>query len=383
MRRRCAAAAAAVLGAVLVCAAQSADPPNGGTVIFRGMASASMEASVHSWRAGGDLRIVQQTFPMNIALPVAERALFTITAVPASVSKGGGSIGGVPETRFGASYVLPGEKVWLTGGVSMPTGATKLTAEQTAIAASIAHPALGFPMPSMGHGFNTTLGCAYASNVTRLIVFGFGAAISTKGSYEPVAPSGASSMTYAPGDEIAANIGIDCRDGMKTNRLSADYTVTYYASDRLNGERFFQSGIKASLVVVGTHAARELVHTVSLRLETRAHNVTLAGGEEQETPSARRLSAAYMLTLAVRTDLSVAAGAEFRTMTSDEFPVSGEVISTGGGTVAALSAECRYAPAAWCIVTPRCSYGFGSITMVNSTMHAAGFDAGVGIKFLL
>ncbi|MGE5313583.1 MAG: hypothetical protein ACM3Q4_02710 [Acidobacteriota bacterium] len=347
--------------------------------LFRDRAYVSADASVHSWSAGGS-PIVQRSFPLSISMPVAERALFTIAAVPAAVEQGGGTIGGVPETQFGASYVLPGEKLWLSGSVDMPTGVTRLTREQTELAASIAQPALGFPIGSMGHGLNTRLGCAYATSASRLVVFGFGAAVSTKGAYEPVAPSETMHIRYAPGNEIAANIGIDYRDGLKINRLSADYTVTYYLSDRLNGERFFQSGVKASLVLAASHAEPASMHRVRMRLELRAQNASVSGGMEEKTPSARQLSLLYSYTRSAGRTLSLTGGVEFRTMSSDQFPVNGAVVSTGGGTVAIVSGELRYAAAPWCTIAPRCSFGAGSVTIMSSRHAARGFDLGIGVQ---
>ncbi len=349
--------------------------------LFQESASASAGASVHSWSIGG-VRLGQQTYPMTVTMPASERVLFSLAAVPASVQQGDAAIAGVPETRVSVSAVLPGDQLWVTGSVSVPTGVTRLSQVQTELAATLAQPALGYRMPSMGHGWDATLGCAYASSVARGVVFGCGAAASFKGSYEPAAPAESYTMRYDPGNELAANIGIDLRDGVKTNRFSADYTVTYYLPDRINGDVFFRSGIKAAFVLVGSHVAPLGVHTLQVRAELRARNVSTINGVEEESPAARQYAVRYSLTLPLREKVSLTASAEAKAMSSDEFPVNGEVLTTGGGTVGTLSAECRWAIARWCMLSSELGFGVGSITFMNSDRHAVGFDAGAGLKFL-
>jgi hypothetical protein len=217
--------------------------------------------------------------------------------------------------------------------------------------------------------------------VSRGIVFGFGAAASLKGRYEPIAPTETYSMRYEPGNEISANIGVDLRDGIKVNRFSADYTVTYFFADKINGDAFFRSGIKAAFVLVGSHVSPIGVHLLQLRAELRARNVTIVTGAEEESLAAQQYSAQYSLSFPLREKVSLTAGLEVKAMSSDQFPVNGEILTTGGGTVGMLSAECRYLAAPWCMLTSQFGFGLGSITVMNTDRHAVGFDAGAGLKF--
>lgn len=381
-KRQCLAACIALTAVCSAADAQQSKPKYDEKILFQDAASGSAGASVHSWSVGDGVRVSQQTYPIALTYPASDRILVSLSAVPASTQQGGGAITGVPETRLSVTAVLPGEKLFLMGTVSAPTGVTRLTAEQTETASAIAQPALGFRMPTMGHGLNTTLGIAYASAVSRGIVFGFGGAASFKGNYEPVAPTAGYAMRYAPGNELSANVGVDLRNGMKTDRFSADYTVTYYFADKINGERFFRTGIKAAFVLVGTHIDAMGVHQLQARAELRARNVNVIGGKEEESASAQQYLLQYSLTLPLREKVSLTASAEARMMSSDQFPLNGEVLTTGGGTIGVLSAECRYAAARWCVVSTQLGVGFGSITYMNSDRHAVGFDAGVGLKFL-
>ena len=133
----------------------------------------------------------------------------------------------------------------------------------------------------------------------------------------------------------------------------------------------------------GTHNAALGVHMLQIRAALRARNVGMVDGTEKESPAARQYAVQYSLTVPLGNNVSLTARAEAKAMSSDEFPVNGEVLTTGGGTVGTLSADCRWAITRWCMLTSEAGFGFGSITFMNIDRHAIGFDAGAGLKFML
>ena len=126
---------------------------------------------------------------------------------------------------------MTGDKVWINGEASLPTGVTKLTENELTVATILSESSFDYRVPVFGQGTNANLRLAYAYAAQRRLILGFGASYVYKGEYQPASITGFSEK-YDPGDEVSVNAGLDYTSFSKTDRFSFDLTVTNYLPDK-------------------------------------------------------------------------------------------------------------------------------------------------------
>lgn len=250
---------------------------------------------------GGDsvrvTRITQLHVPVTVVTPIGGTWTLDATTVygTGSVTLEGAAAGtnrttatlsGVSDVRLRATGRLLDESLLLTAGANLPTGRTKLDAEELTAVRAIAAPALGLMAPPVGQGPSGTLGVLLARPVGAWAVAG-GVSYELRGEFAPVAAlvAGAPSLDFRPGDVIHASLGADRLVGR--HRLSAAFSADVFAQDRL------RAGSGGTTTASGTTLARVKlgpIFTTDLQLQLaapRLRELVLWGTNRWRAPFSR------------------------------------------------------------------------------------------------
>ncbi|HTY12334.1 MAG TPA: hypothetical protein VMF88_14830 [Bacteroidota bacterium] len=355
--------------------AQSTAPSYDERLLFQGMTGVTVGASQQAWNLKEEGNVVEQSAPAMISIPLSNRILISVANSPAISKLDTLTLQGVADTRVGFSYVLPGDAWWINGGVSLPTGITKLTDDQLTIATLISESSLDYNVPVFGQGTNANLGFAYAYPVQRRLIVGCGASYVYKGEYQPVSVEGFNQM-YKPGDEISANIGLDYTSFSKLSRLSADITVTNYFPDKLGGENFIQSGLRFMVLGVYSVKTGPVTHRLLLRTRLRTQSEIFNSGTGQMFKSSQHYEGQYTATWSPVEWFSLAGLAEGKLHTGDQIPFGVGIFETGKAQLASAGVETGFSPASWFSIAFNAKYGTGSVVINNVTQDATGTEFG-------
>ncbi|MDE3058554.1 MAG: hypothetical protein KGJ59_11425 [Bacteroidota bacterium] len=350
-------------------------------LLFRGMTGITFGGAQQEWNLSGFGNVLQQSGPVRLAVPLSNRILITVENSPAMTKLGTLTVQGIADTRASFSYVVPGDKLWINGGVSMPTGITELTHSQYEIATIVAQPAFNYYVPVFGQGLNGNVGFAYAYSYTRRFIIGLGASYLYKGEYVPVVIEGATEkLNYDPGDEISANAGFDYSTFSRNQRFSADMTVTNYLPDKVNNVKSFQSGMRYMLFLVYSIKDGATSHMFQLRSRIHSRNQIFSNGASTTFKSSQQVEATYRFSWLLGNWFSVGIPLEWKQYTGDQIPLGGSIIETGTAGVgsAGVDAGILFSQSASLSLTAK--YGEGSVT-INSTRYTVkGTEIGGGVR---
>ena len=198
--------------------------------------------SIQTWSTDQD-RVTEFVVPLSFVIPI-NRSL-TINAVTSSafaqMNSASQHLFGMTDTRILGSFVTADNHLLITGGVTVPTGNTRLEGDQSSITSALAEYSLNFRVPSFGQGFSANIAGLYAFQAGDFILGG-GAGFVYKNGFKPYKSIDAK---YKPGTEISVNIGgetnVGNRRGMK---LTLDVTYTLYGADEFDETEVFKSGAK-------------------------------------------------------------------------------------------------------------------------------------------
>lgn len=371
-----------------VASAQIAKPGYDDKLLFRGVTGVTIGAAVQQWTLSDTGTFRQFSAPISISLPVSNRILFSLTNSGSSSSSDNTTVSGINDTRVSFSYVLPGDKVWLTGGASFPTGKTKLDKEKGELDLSkyISQTAFAFRVPVFGQGFSGNAGLAYATPITRRLVFGIGTSFFYRGAYDPIKlTSDSLSLDYNPGDELSMNIGVDYITYSKIARFSIDLTGTYFLEDQLNGQKIFQSGPRVTLFGVYSIRTGEYNHLLNIRVRYRLQNTYYNSGVSTKYDAAVQTEGQYSISRQLNDWLVGSATGEIKNYSADQIPFAGSIIKTGNAAITSLGFDLLLVVSD--IVSPTVSmrYAFGTATIADDAFNeiryaVSGIEAGLGLK---
>lgn len=371
--------------AVLVCGAmvwntlvaQIANPGYTDKSLFRGAAGITTGAVQQSYTLNKYGTVAQQSAPLSIAVPLANRMLLTV-ASSAGMSKADTSkLQGVADTRVSLSYALPGDKFWMTIGASLPTGKTKLTNSELETSIKISQTALGLRIPVFGQGLNINGGMAYASALTRRLVFGFGISYAYRGTYEPI---NTATISYDPGDEVSANVGIDFITYSKAARLSIDLSAAYSFEDRLNGTKTFQAGPRAILLGVYSLKTGTFTHQLTARIRYRQQNTYITDSVTTTYDAGVQGEGQYSLTYQLNEWLVASAVGEVKYYTPDQLLISGQLAESGNAAIGAVGADFLFLVSDVVSPTLGVRYARGSITIDDINYELTGVEVNLGVR---
>lgn len=156
----------------------------------------------------------------------------------ASVNGDVSSLSGLSDSQISINQKLPDYSVILNGGLNIPSGTTKLSADEFSTSRIISQDLFTMRTPNFGQGLNLFLGGTWAYPVSDNLVVGAGLSYQIKSEYQPLADT---SLKYQPSNEISLTGGIDYKLD-KTTTITGDITGIFYGSDKVDGQKIFSSG---------------------------------------------------------------------------------------------------------------------------------------------
>jgi hypothetical protein len=230
--------AAAVLAAFPVAAFAQGDLPVGRLRFLTGFDVRSV-----SFKAGlGVKTISEMAVPLGVMYNASTRLAFDLGIRYASASRtpegtaAKGTVSGPTDLQVRGVYQVVPDVVVLTLAANVPTGKTKLTADELPAAGAVASELIPFPVTSFGTGANVTTGLAVAVPVAGWAV-GLAGAYRLSGAYSPMASV---DSTYKPGGEVRLRVGADRVVGQ--GRVSLGFTYSSFSQDEFGGASIFQPG---------------------------------------------------------------------------------------------------------------------------------------------
>ncbi|MHB1048981.1 MAG: hypothetical protein ACYC09_02790 [Bacteroidota bacterium] len=364
--------------------AQIATPGYDDKLLFRGVTGITMGAVQQQWTIKDTGTFTQRSFPVSVSLPITSRMLFSITNAGAITSSGPATVQGIVDTRVSISYVFPGDKFWFIGGANFPTGKTALSATEIGLSKFISQTAFTFKVPTFGQGYGGNIGMAYATPITRRLVFGIGTSFFYRGSFEPIQlTSSSSSLDYDPGDEFSMNAGIDYTTYAKTARMSFDITATLFFDDKLSGEKIFRSGPRAMAFIVYSLRTDEYHHLLNGRVRYRLKNVFYSNGISTEYDAAVHLEGQYSVSRQLNEWLMGTGVLEMKYFTADQVPFGTGIITTGNATIGMVGTDFMFLVSDIFSPTVTLRYGMGNTTIDDIQYDVNGFEVGLGLKISL
>jgi hypothetical protein len=207
-----------------------------------GEITARIAPQFHSFSidAPSNTTIREFSVPLFVLVPVTRTLTFDLGSAYARSHveqttfgrKATSDIAGLTDTQIRANYVLGNDFVVLTAGINLPTGQSRVKADQALAAGLIGSDFLGFPISNMGTGFGETGGIAMARPLAEWDV-GAGFSMRRTERYDPFDVGGGPSFHYQPGNEYRARIGADRAVG--TGRVTLGFTYSTFGNDELAG----------------------------------------------------------------------------------------------------------------------------------------------------
>ena len=198
-----------------------------------------------SWSSENDEEVSELMIPMVFVLPLGKRLSFNVASGQAfaSLNTAGSDLSGLADTRVRATYLMMNEALMLHGGLNLPTGKSRLGADQALVASALSVNALDFRLPLLGQGFSYSLGAVYAYETGGGAVLGSGFSVVIKDGFEPFEER---DLAYKPGNEMTLTLGADkdLEIGGREVKLTGDVTYTRYEADEADGTVIFKSGDK-------------------------------------------------------------------------------------------------------------------------------------------
>lgn len=156
----------------------------------------------------------------------------------ASVSGDVSSLSGLSDSQLSINQKLPDYSIILNGGINIPSGTTKLSADEFITSRVISQDLFTMRTPNFGQGLNLFLGGTWAYPVSDKVVVGAGLSYQIKSEYQPIADT---SLKYQPSNEISLTGGLDYKLN-KTTTITGDMIGIFYGSDKIDGQKIFSSG---------------------------------------------------------------------------------------------------------------------------------------------
>ena len=359
------------------------DQAGGSRSIFAGASGVTIGAVHQQWTIKDSGTVSQQSAPVTVSVPLSNRSLMTITNSGYASGFDTAKLSGLIDTRLMFSYVFPGDKIWLSGGVSVPTGKTKLTSSELQLSSLVSQAAFAYRTPSVGQGLNGNLSLVYAGTITRRMVLGLGLSYYYKGKYDPVK---AITLSYDPGDEFSANLGFDYITFSKAARFSIDITGTYFledkAKDAVKQYTVFKSGPRAIAVAAYSLKTGSSAHAVQVRFRYRQPNTFYSNSVATKYDAALQTEGLYSFSTPLTEWLQGSAMAEAKIFAADQVPIGGVPVETGKANIysAGVEGTFLFSPVVMPTVTLRMASG--KMTLENKVRSVTGLEAGLGVRVM-
>lgn len=184
------------------------------------------------------------------------------------------SLKGLGDTRFEITKSFAENRFFISAGVNLPTGKTKLAfSSGRAIIELLSESFLVYPMRRFGEGlgFNGTAGLAQSWGST---VAGLGISYDIIGEYTPYQNFG----KYNAGDVFTAEFGLNTH-GTRT-ALACGVNYLKYADDKTDGKKVFRQGKQIGLSISGVYDDEKIRINPSARYTIRGRNTRFDSNTE-------------------------------------------------------------------------------------------------------
>jgi len=181
---------------------------------------------------------------------------------------------GPADTRFEITRSFSNDKLFISGGVNLPTGKTKLFFNpDRAIIELLSESFLAFPMRRFGEGlgFSGTIGTAKSWGNT---VAGLGLSYDLIGKYTPYR----NFDEYNPGDVLTAEFGVNTHSAKTAVACGVNFLA--YANDKVEGKKVFKQGKQVGLSISGVYDDEKIRINPSARYTIRGRNTRYESNTE-------------------------------------------------------------------------------------------------------
>ncbi len=329
-----------------------------------------------SWNIENDLPVREFVVPLSLVTQVNRDFTLSISTNSAYASLGSNdNIFGFTDTRITGTYLTIGNKLLLSGGVSVPTGKTSLEQNQIGIASAIAQYPLNFRIPSYGQGLTLNGSVSYAVEMKNFILSaGLGGVY--RNGFKPLTNS---DSLYKPGNEFSVSAGTELRPGGRDGtRLDIDASYTFYGADTYGGSEVLKSGKKLIVNVRSFSQINNFGLLLFLRERTKGKNEFGSGvlQLEDKNSNGNQLDAGGSGTIAVSRSVSIKTLAEFSYYSKNEYQENGALI-TGAGVGLDFIFSRSF------LFNIQYKYSFGSLKNKNISTQITGNDISGSLRFNL
>lgn len=194
-----------------------------------------------SWDVSGDedFTVAQWFVPVIIQAPLRdnlELAIYSGGIMSDRNDLTQGDISGLVDSRLQLSASFMENQILISGGASLPSGQTELSAGQQELIRWLASDFFNFPLKNTGEGLNVFGQLGFATPVGAW-VFGAGGAVHVSGEYRPHE----NGVDYKPGTRLIATAGIE-RRWEKRHHLAVDLILTSRGDEKANDSVIFRDG---------------------------------------------------------------------------------------------------------------------------------------------
>lgn len=287
---------------------------------------------------GQDTVLSQVAIPISVLVPIAPRwevhfnGAFSSSQLDfASTSSRVTSVG---LTQLRVFHSLADDRLFVAGGVILPTGKTGYSQEEAVLAQLIADDYLSIPLKQLGGGLGiiTQLGGAFQHD---WLLYGGSVGYTYAGSYTYLKDGD----SYNPGDELTIQ-GSASAVGEK-NSLDFDLAYKLYTADKVGSRQIFKAGGILSAVLTGRYAFSDGSVSATVTEIVRSKNslqfgTSLRAEDRQSTGNKTILGGNFSYTFVPRWSLT--ALTEYRLVAANKYDAASEkffgksdLFSIGGG----------------------------------------------------
>ena len=201
---------------------------------------------LESWSIQGSTSFSEFTNIISFAYFPSHNTTISFNTKYASVGGDLNNLNGLSDSQISLKQHITKYNLIINAGINLPSGKTKLSANQFETERFISQDLFGMHTPNFGQGTNVILGLSWIHQLSDNYVAGLGASYQIKTEYQPL---GDFSEKYKPANEISFTGGLDIRLS-NTQTLTGDIMGVFYGNDKINGNDVFSSGSRTVFDVV-------------------------------------------------------------------------------------------------------------------------------------
>lgn len=287
------------------------------------LGSARLTTGFRSWllrQDSGRTQTVSQFYlPLNATVRLGRKSDVVISSEAAWASygpkgKATASLNGTSDVGIQAIHAFPSRRLFLLGGVSIPSGTQKLSARELEVARVLGNPLLGFHLKEYGQGLDFNLGATASLPLAGPWKLGMGLGYVLHGSYV----LSAEGERFRPTPEGTASVGLQIAGARLGEAVGSSECFAVYrvlAKDKLGSSTILDEGNELVLQAQGDIRWTGWRTFGFARLLLKGHDKVFSGSGDQVQTADRRAGTGVLARLGVEKPLSP----KFRTRINGEW----------------------------------------------------------------